>query len=117
VVANTESLNTKMAGINNIDRIESILQIISIALIAIPFCSMAIFLFFPSIVPDEDYFSFFLAALYLFLPSGVLAFLVQILRIIRKRTINTFGLVILVLSIPTMCVGILAYMAIYIVTS
>ena len=99
-----------------VDKVISIAEKISFILILIPFCSMALWILTP-IFLDGDYFFFFPTAMFSFFPTGIIALLVQMFRIGRKRPSNNFSIFMFVSSLITIFIGSLACMAIYVVTS
>jgi hypothetical protein len=108
------TMNKDMPNTNWIDKIIRIFEILSLILLAIPFGSMALWILASSFL-DGDYFFFFPTAMFLFFPTGIFSFLVQLIRITRKRPASSFNRFMLGFSIFTVSVGVFACMAIYVV--
>jgi hypothetical protein len=95
-----------------IDTAIKIFEVISLALMALPYCSIGLSMLLSS-VPGKDYFILFAYGLFALLPTGIIALFVQLFRKLRKRPISTLSNIVLVSSIITTIFGVFGYMLIY----
>jgi hypothetical protein len=109
----TDSPNINSPQANWIDKVISVFEMFSLVLLIIPFGGIA-WLIITEIFLGDSYFPIFSMSMFLFLPIGVFALLVQLIRIARKRTTSSFNKFMLGSSIFTVIVGVFACMAIYV---
>lgn len=112
---NTETDNLTTSKKNLADRLIHIFETLSLALMAIPFASMALWILGSAFL-EGDYFFFFPVAMFTFLPAGMFALGVQLARLVRKRPASLFGTFMVGASIFTIIIGILGWMAVYVAT-
>jgi len=98
---------------NWIDKVITVVEMLSLVLLIIPFGGIA-WLFLTEIFLGDSYFPIFSMSMFLFLPTGIFALLVQRIRIARKRPAGLFNRFMLGASIFTVIVGVFACMAIYV---
>lgn len=113
---NTESANMNNLSSNWIDKGIRIIEILSLVFLVVPYGSMALWILASEFL-HGDYFFFFPTALFLFLPTGIFALLVQLIRIARKHPANSFNRFVLGFSKFTVFIGVFAYMLIFAVTN
>jgi len=113
---NTESADTNKSHSNWIDKGIRIIEILSLVFLVIPYGSMMLWMLASAFL-QGDYFIFFPIALFLFLPTGIFALLVQLIRTARKRPANSFNRFMFGFSKFTVFIGVFAYMLIFAVTN
>src|SRR5689334_5262185 len=97
---------------SQIDTAIKIFEVVSLVLIALPYCSIGLSILLSS-VPGKDYFILGPYGLFALLPAGIFALFVQLFRKLRKRPISTFSQIVLTCSIITTFFGVFGYMLIY----
>ena len=110
-MSDLESDNLNKQSQNISDKLLFFAERLSFILIFIPFLSIILWIFL-----RYEYFFFFPIAMFTFLPTGVFALLIQRIKIFRKHPYNELSSFIYGMSILATGIGILAYMAIYVVT-
>jgi hypothetical protein len=99
---------------NLIDTVIKIFEVISLILIAAPYCSIVLWMFLSSI---PGYFFLFPYGLLAILPTGIFGLLIQFLRRLRKLPTSKFSNFVFNNSVVTTVFGVLAFGLVYVVAS
>ena len=92
----------------------SVVEKLSFLLLVIPFASLTLGILSEIFFGDQYFFLVSISG-FLFLPTGIFALLIQLFRIAKKRPANLLNTLILIISVITTVVGVIACMAIYVI--